>query len=198
MKAFCKNIHATPSVEEIKHLTQQGQLVLEFPREEMNSEIAPKLISELKEQLPVNYMVFKSGVWEHTITITIMPTVSDTTVKRQIEFIKKGIKDYLAISKMLLNDSQTVALKDWELVEEHGDHNRYKNTKTGQILETCSYEMTSFENIDPYFWGVFVKTSTDHTELKELINSEFHDSQRILDYIEKEDELKEQVMMYMK
>jgi len=198
MKIHCENIDTVPNFERLKDLARKGHLVLEFPRDKINSKIESELISELRGQLPENYSVFNSGVWENTITITIKSVVSEISIKRQIEFIKQGIKDYLIISKMLLNDSRSNNLSDWELTDEHGEHNRYENTKTGQILETCSYEMTNFKSIDPYFFGLFIKTSTNYPELKELINSEFHDSARILDYIEKNDELKKQITLYMK
>jgi len=198
MKIYCENIDTVPNFERLKDLARKGHLVLEFPRDKINSKIESELISELRGQLPENYSVFNSGVWENTITITIKSVVSEISIKRQIEFIKQGIKDYLIISKMLLNDSRSNNLSDWELTDEHGEHNRYENTKTGQILETCSYEMTNFKSIDPYFFGLFIKTSTNYPELKELINSEFHDSARILDYIEKNDKLKKQITLYMK
>lgn len=200
MKVFCKNIRTIPNVKKIKDLIQQEHLVLEFPKGEMSDDIEKNLISGLKEKLPENYSIFKSGVWENTVTITIKSVLSEIVINKNVEFIKKGIKDYLKISKILLNDSQLnkAIVKEWELIEEHGEHKQYKNRGTGQILETCSYPIISFKSIDPYFFGLFIKTSTNHTELNEMINDDFHDSCRILEFIENNNELKKQITLYMK
>ncbi|MCG8573446.1 MAG: hypothetical protein MI810_01060 [Flavobacteriales bacterium] len=190
MKLFCENIDAIPALETIKDLTREEHLVLEFPRDEIDSKDEVQLIAQLKEQLPENYTVFKSGVWESTLTITIISLVSEITIKQHVEEVKQAIKDYLELSRILLNDYQTNELRDWELVEEHGEHNRYENRKNGQILETCSYPITSFESIDPYFFGLFIKTSAHYPELKKMIKSEFHDTQKIMDFLEGKEELK--------
>lgn len=194
MKIHCNNIDTIPDTEEIIDLTQQEHLVLEFPKDKINPKIESDIISELKRELPENYSVFNSGIWDSTITITIKSVVSENAINQNFEFIKQGIKDYLDVSNMLLNDTQSNELEDWELTDEHGEYNRYENLKTGQILETCSYRITNFENIDPYFWGLFIKTSANHPELKEMIKSEFHDSCRILDFIQKNEELKKQII----
>lgn len=198
MKVYCENIETIPNIEKIIDLTRQEHLVLEFPKAQINPKIESQLIARLEEQLPENYSIFKSGIWKNTITITIKSLVSEIAIDRQIESIKQGLKDYLDMSRMLLNNKQTDKLEDWELTDEHGEHNRYENIKTGQILETCSYQMTNFNSIDPYFWGVFIKTSTRYPELREMINSEFHDSQRIMEFVEKNNELKKQITLHMK
>lgn len=198
MKVYCEDIDTIPNLEKIIDLTRQEHLVLEFPKAKINPKIESQLIAELKEQLPENYSIFNSGIRKRTITLTIKSLVSEITINQQIEYIKQGLKDYLDMSKMLLNNRQTNKLEDWELTDEHGEHNRYENIKTGQILETCSYQITNFNSIDPYFWGVFIKTSTRYPELKEMINSEFHDSQRIIEFVEQNNELKKQITLYMK
>lgn len=198
MKIHCKNIDAIPSIESIIDVTQQEHLVLEFPKATINPAIESQLIADFKKQLPENYSIFNSGIWESTITITIKSLVSASTINPKIEFVIQGLKDYLDISRMLLNADPTNTFKDWELMEEHGEHNRYENIQTGQILETCSFPMTHFNHIDPYFWGLFIKTSTNHQDLKEMIKSEFHNALRILDFVEKHHEFKKQITLYMK
>ena len=198
MKVYCENIETIPNIEKIIDLARQEHLVLEFPKAKINPKIESQLIAVLKEQLPENYSIFNSGIRKSTITITIISVISEITIKHHIEFIKQGIKDYLDISKILLNDSQLSKVREWELLEEHGEHNRYENIKTGQVLETCSYPITHLDSIDPYFFGLFIKTSMNHQELKEIINHEFHDSVKILKFIEQDEELKKQLTLYIK
>ncbi|MCP4176679.1 MAG: hypothetical protein GY756_02840 [bacterium] len=197
MKISCKNISSIPNIGSIKDLAQHEHLVLEFPKEEMSLSNGSELISELKEKLPENYLIFNSGIWEHTVTITIKSVLSTEIINQNIGFIIEGIKDYLHISKTLLKNNSTNRknTNDWELIEEHGEHKRYENKDTGQVLETCSCQMASIKDIDPYFWGVYIKSSTNHAELKKIINSEFHDSCRILEFIENNNELKKQITL---
>ena len=182
MKIFYTSIDLIPGLDEIIDLTQKESLVIELPKTALSSNSETKLIAELKENLPENYSVFKSGVWKETFTITIKPSIKHGDILNNIKGIEECIADYINISNKLINnkDSDKKVTQNWHLVEEHGEHNRYRHKASGQILETNTYPFDEAKHIDPYFFGLFIKTSLKYNDLKKIITDEFHDSSKIL------------------
>lgn len=185
MKIFCEDINSIPSLDELITLTQKEHLVLEFPREEILSK-TEKIISDLKHNLPENYDVFKSGVWEKIVTITILSLITNDCILENLEQIKTAITDYITVNNVLFENKEIDRniIKNWQLIDEHGEHNRYENLKTKQILEASVYPINNIQNIDPYFLCEFIKTSESYPELKAIIKHDFHDSCRILEFIQ--------------
>lgn len=185
MKIFHTDTTSIPSIKEILELTKNEHLVLEFPKAEILPEIETELVTKLKSELPENYTVFKSGVWAETITFTVKRTLKTQDIKANLTAIKECITDYITISNKLFNNKDTdkSATQNWVLVEEHGEHNRYQHKNSGQILETCAFLIDNITQIDPYFFGVFIKTGTKYANIQKIITNEFHDSALILDYV---------------
>jgi hypothetical protein len=185
MKIFYPTINLIPSSDKIIDLVKKGHLVIELPKVELTTDKEVKLISGLKENLPKSYSVFKSGVWKETITITVKLTVTKEDILSNINVIEECVTDYITISNKLINNEKCdkKVTQNWQLIEEHGEHNRYRHKTSGQILETNSYPFDKIIDIDPYFFGIFVKTSLKYADIKKIILDEFHDSDKILNFI---------------
>jgi hypothetical protein len=69
---------------------------------------------------------------------------------------------------------------EWD-ADPHGEHCRFENLRTGHIVEAPFPDEPTQFAIDPYFFGVFVKTGPDFPLLKQAIKHEFHDSLALLD-----------------
>jgi hypothetical protein len=65
--------------------------------------------------------------------------------------------------------------------DEHGEHCRFENLRTGHVVEAPLPDVVPRLAIDPYFFGVFVKTGPEFPLLKQAIKHEFHDSIALLD-----------------
>lgn len=65
----------------------------------------------------------------------------------------------------------------------HGQHIRFTNRKSGQIIEVPIFGISKINEVDPYFWGEFVKSTEKYNSLNNLIEDTFHDSARILHYL---------------
>jgi len=184
-KLNCKDSNHIPSVAKIHSLTKETYLVLSFPNDKVSDEEIDTIIAQLSKQLP-DYRVFYAGGRDDMNWITIHPVIKKETIDANLELIIDTIKDYINLSRLLLkNVTDEKNWNNWELTYEHPPHNRYENDKTGQIAETCSYLFTDFKSIDVYFFGVFIKTSKNHSDLAKLIKSTYHDTARILDVVEK-------------
>jgi hypothetical protein len=71
--------------------------------------------------------------------------------------------------------------KEWA-AEPHGEHCRFENLQSGHIIEAPFPRFINPRfDIDPYFFGVFVKTGPGFPLLKKAISHEFHDSLALLD-----------------
>ena len=187
MKLFCKNISEIPSIKKIHSLTKKEFLVLEFSidiQEEIENTVTPNLKTKL-----TNYSVFLT-YREETISISIIPVITEEQIIVHLKEIKKALTDYIALSNLLLeNVTDEINWNNWELTYEHFPHNRYEHLKTGQIAETCAYKMTAIEQIDIYFFGVFIQTSKSYPRLNKVLVKPFHDTARILDYLKANNEI---------
>jgi len=184
-KLNCKDSNDIPSVAKIHSLTKETHLVLSFSNDKVSGEEIYTIIEQLSKQLP-NYRVFYAGGRDDTNRITIHPVIKKETIDANLELIIDVIKDYINLSRLLLkNVTDEKNWNNWELTYEHSPHNRYENDKTGQIAETCDYVFTDFKSIDSYFFGEFIETSKEHSDLAKLIKDTYHDTARILDIVEK-------------
>ena len=70
--------------------------------------------------------------------------------------------------------------EEWD-AHEHGEHCRFENLRTGHVIEAPFPDATPRFAVDPYFFGVFVKTGAEFPLLKQTIKHEFHDTLALLD-----------------
>jgi len=177
MIIFCQNINEIPSVSKIDSLTKDTQLRLEFPKEIL--EKSEKKILRLLQDKLSDYTVFISS----STMVTLIPVVKKEDIAKNFDSIINALKDYINISnKLIKNVDENTNCKNWELTYEHPPHNRYENSVTGQIVETCDYKMTTIYQIDSYFFGQFI-LSSNYPEIQILINDTFHDTARIVDVV---------------
>lgn len=76
--------------------------------------------------------------------------------------------------------------QEWS-ADPHGEHCRFEHATSGHVVEApFSWFVSPHFAIDPYFFGVFVKTGSGFPLLKEAIAREFHDALALLDAREQE------------
>jgi hypothetical protein len=92
-----------------------------------------------------------------------------------------AVEAYLDECRRLVELYSREALPEEWGADEHGEHCRFENLRTGHIVEAPLPDITPHFAIDPYFFGVFVKTGPDFPLLKQAIKREFHDSIALLD-----------------
>lgn len=184
-KIICKNTSDLPSFEDIKNHTKESHLVLQFPKNTIQTDI-DSTIDNLQRELS-DYSVFYAG----NDNITIKKVISKENILKNLKTIQKALIDYIQLSEQLRqNVTDEKNWNNWELTYEHFPHNRYENFKTGQSADFCDYKMTNLADIDPYFFGEFIQTSTHYPELNNIIKERFHDTRRILDTLETMPEIK--------
>lgn len=113
--------------------------------------------------------------------ITLQPVINlDTIVQFKSRF-QQAIQDYIQTAQWLsqLNKESPVLQDEWEMFQ-HGRHCRYENLNTGQWLEVPLEEALTPETMDPYFFSRFIKTTDSFSDIADLIEDEFHDSERVL------------------
>lgn len=71
---------------------------------------------------------------------------------------------------------------EWDTFR-HGQHIRFTNKKSEQIVEAPILGISTISQVDPYFWGKFVASTEKYSAINNLIEDTFHDSARILDYL---------------
>ena len=69
-------------------------------------------------------------------------------------------------------------------MDEHGGHCRFKSRRTGQIVEAPLREWVDPDRVDPYFFAMFVRSTTGLEPVAELLTHDFHDAARVLDVVE--------------
>jgi len=95
--------------------------------------------------------------------------------------LNTAVEAYLRECERLIGLYSREELSDEWGADEHGEHCRFENLRTGHIVEAPLPDMTPHFAVDPYFFGVFVKTGPDFPLLKQAIKHEFHDSIALLD-----------------
>ncbi len=60
----------------------------------------------------------------------------------------------------------------------------FKSKWTGQIVEAPFREWVNPERIDPYFFAIFVRSTSGLEPVAELMQDHFHDAARILEVVE--------------
>jgi hypothetical protein len=71
---------------------------------------------------------------------------------------------------------------DWS-ADEHGEHCRFENRVTGQVVEAPFANPILLKHVDPYFFALFVKSTHSFGSVAALIKDELRDSSQILDVL---------------
>ena len=182
IRISCKSKRDIPSVDEIQELADsKHHVVLEFPFRWWLPINKKHIIEHLAMAL-TDYSVFDSGGGPRTTCVTVTAVVSQERVLNSIDKILDAIDCYIVTCSNLTTEYEEGILNsEWSAMM-HGEHVRLENSNTGQIVE-APLMTTTIETIDPYFFGVFVKTTENFVEVAQLITDEYHDSRRILEII---------------
>jgi len=188
-RLFCKDISQLPDRETIERLCKDGQhVVLKFPKNVAEEKKA--IITFLKNHLPENFSVFNSGGDKESESVTIMPVIKRHIIEENETLIRESISDYINLCKELMNglEANPNLSEEWHTFR-HGQHIQFTNKKSEQIVEVPILGISKINDVDPYFWGEFVKSTEKYNTVNNLIKHKFHDSARILDCLTTKDSL---------
>ncbi len=92
--------------------------------------------------------------------------------------------DYVTLFNELMDELETdpKISKAWNIFR-HGQHIRFINKNSGQIVEVPVLGISRIIEVDPYFWGHFVESTEKYSSINRLIKDKFHDSARILEHL---------------
>ncbi len=178
----CATIAELPSVAQLaEKASGDRHVVLRFPllrQEEMN-----ELISRLRDALP-DHTVFNISGGLAPASVTVMPVVSRVRVLERRNDILQAILDYRVACAELMSQYRSGSLSsEWQTAE-HGWHCCFKNGRTGQLVEAPLECHAHPEQVDPYFFSMFVRSTVGLETVAELLKDSFHDAARILEILE--------------
>jgi hypothetical protein len=108
-----------------------------------------------------------------------MPVVARARVLERGSEVLRAVNEYRRTCQELIKQYERGTLPaDWR-TNEHGEHCCFKNRTTGQVVE-APFDFPD-QPVDPYFFALFVKTTSGLERVAELIEQNFHDGARILD-----------------
>jgi hypothetical protein len=170
------------SPAELAAQTSEGRhLVLRFPA--LSAAEKAALISRLSAALP-DHSIFESGGDAEYPWITVMPVVARSRVSERRGQILRAIEEYRRACAVLVEQYRSGTLpREWQ-ADEHGGHCRFKSRRTGQIVEAPLREWVDPDRVDPYFFAMFVRSTTGLEPVAELLTHDFHDAARVLDVVE--------------
>ncbi len=129
----CKTNHL-PGINKLKKLADsKHHVVLQFVdvSEQFDKE---SIIIDLRKAL-TDYSVFDSGGDKKSDWITVMLVVNHALILEKKDEILSAIKSYIDSCVTLLAKYKNGKIsKDWDIYK-HGDHQRFENLTTGQIVE---------------------------------------------------------------
>ena len=178
----CKKVREIPTFEKLSLLAVGDQhVVLEISKKNwfFNKKAC---VNKISKNLP-EHSVFDSGGDTKNEWITIMPVVKREVVLSNEDIVKNAIEEYIKTCHVLKNKYiEEILEEDWEF-NEHGLEICFTHKVTGQTVEVPLMGPITLDNIDPYFFGKFIETTSGLSVVSSLINDTFHDSARILDII---------------
>lgn len=170
-----------PPVEKIRGMTELGKhVVFEFPAELRINKYP--IINQLSKSLP-DHSVFDSGGIKDSDWITVMPVIATKSVQLHAIEIKSAVSDYIEmVSRLLSIHAERALPQEWSSYV-HGEHIRFENASTAQVVEAPIGGPPNPDKVDPYFFSEFVKSTPNHSEVALLIKHDFHDAARMLDVL---------------
>ena len=139
------------------------------------------LVDSLSRALPSHSIFDSGGDGRGRQWVTVMPVVSRERVLASRRDIIRAIRAYRRTCLALVEAYRSGSLSEDWAADEHGEHCRFENTRTGEIVEAPLDE--SGEPLDPYFFAEFVKSTPEMAGVASLIASDFHDAVRILEVV---------------
>jgi len=174
------------SPAELAALTSSGRhVVLQFLS--LTGDEQTTLNASLSAAMP-DHSVFVSGGSQESPWITVMPVVARSRVLERRGQILQAVETYRRACVALVEQYQVGTLPAEWRTEEHGGHCRFNNRRTGQIVEAPLREWVNSERVDPYFFAMFVRSTTGLEPIAQLLAHDFHDAARILDVVADETE----------
>lgn len=175
----CESTTKIPPLEELQEVASSGHhVVLQFPgRVEKDA-----LILQLSAALP-DHSVFDSGGNSTTDWVTVMPVVARETVLAHAPEIRAAVAAYIETCSTMITKYEEGSLSDQWSSARHGGHRRFENRSTGQIIEAPLCSEPDPSQVDPYFFAVFVKSTSGLEVVAEMLNNDFHDADRMLDIL---------------
>jgi hypothetical protein len=177
-----------PSIEDVgpaDRIAVQAQggrhVVLRFPGTVSAADKAA-LIARLSQSLP-EFSVFDSGGRGASTHVTVMPVISRQQILERQSEARRAIEDYRRTCARLIERYRSGSLSaDWQ-ADEHGEHCRFENRRSGQVVEAPLEDRIDASQIDPYFFAQFLRTTPGHEPVADLITHDFHDAARLLDVL---------------
>lgn len=174
-----------PPEQLAEQATSGHHVVLRFPSLLPDEESA--LIRQLSTALP-EFSVFNSSGGLKPAWITILPVVQRARVLKHRRKVLQAVAEYRQACAELVEQHRTGILSPKWQSDEHGGHCRFTNLETGQVVEAPFREWVRTNDVDPYFFAEYVKTTAGLQEVTELIEHPYHDAKRVLDVVGVEDE----------
>jgi hypothetical protein len=182
----CDGVSKVGASAELVALTSSGRhVVLQFSS--LTSDEQAKLIAHLSAAMP-DHSVFFSGGSQESPWITVRPVVARSRILERRREILQAVETYRRACVALIEQYRTRTLPGEWRTDAHGGHCRFKNRRTGQVVEVPLREWVNSERVDPYFFTMFVRSTVGLEPIAALIDHDFHDAARILDVIADEAE----------
>ncbi|PWU11985.1 MAG: hypothetical protein C5B50_22235 [Verrucomicrobia bacterium] len=177
----CSDLSKVPANEELKTMVDaEHHVVLEFPARAKVDKRA--LISRIALALP-DCSIFDSGGRGDTEWITVKWVIPQAIVLAHAREIGQAIGSYVqACSALLTQYTEGTLSSDWSS-DIHGEHCRFENSETKQIVEAPLAGPPRPDKVDPYFFSIFVKSTRGLEPVARLIRDDFHDALRIFDVL---------------
>lgn len=93
--------------------------------------------------------------------------------------------DYFYIQNTSLFNGQEILSDDWRF-DVHGEHCRFENNTTGQVIEVALGDRDSVGDLDPYFFYHFLATTENLKHLAKYFDIPFHDTLAYFEALEEQ------------
>jgi len=174
----CPNYLTTPAIADLRGMVSPTQhVVLHIARGEPGQKTFT--IKRLAAAMP-EFSVFDSGARATTECITICFVICAEAVRSHEYEIRAAMTDYIETCAQLLTLQQTDRLPPEWSTDDHGGDRCFTNSATGQVVEAPLEHLLTSENMDPYFFSRFVKSTPRHRPVADLISDDFHDALKML------------------
>jgi hypothetical protein len=137
------------------------------------TELPKDMVSELLTAMD-NYKAIAQLLIEKLLTETDQPE------KKEIE---AGNYDEIQNAD-LLSGQENLSGNWW--FDVHGEHCMFENLTTGQIIEVSISDKDSVENLDPYFFHNFLKTTETLKHLAKYFGNPFNDTLYFFEELERQ------------
>ena len=175
-----------PSIQDIGRMADaKHHVVLQFPCQLGHTHDKQSIIKALGADLP-DHSVFDSGSDQKTERITVMPVVSERVVHSHLASVKSACAAYGRTCAILVSKRKAGTLSAEWTAAPHGRHILFENHTTGQVVEAPQGDAPATDDIDPYFFAQFVKTTAEWSDVAAIICHDYHDARRIIDVLSKE------------